>query len=538
MYKKIALSFITSSFLATNVFSFDKDVALKYKNKIVQEQCMSDTIDVKTFSGNVGNIENVKLDFKGPTINCNGEVEFDIDQFEEMGDKFKKLLKDVLSNAQLFAEAEAKKDAIEGIVSTIAYFIVFTPQTPTDAMNRITAVTDCVTSLTSEGVKADVEAGGGDESLGTKIGVNMGELGKLGECAKKAMFPAGMTDEEEAHYIKVKGEIKALISKILSGNLNMLLDMSKIKEKSWCDTASKEYSKTSGMLLSELGKIVLLDGSILESSFSLENMDKSEDDLKQEADEEKKFKKSITRKMTVSTNITRDNLYLYSDFTDMLPGAYSAYIKEMKGKWDTAAKIYKLKDNELVLWNYMKEYIFGLQIDDGSGKLQPLPYYYTLHFLNKPISFYYKSMISLILADATGQPRVITYDSIPMVSNDFFTSYNKINFITNPNYITDFTNLQKAADSITRSFINKYDLIRNQKLNTYYQQFPLIYGHVENRALNTFFERDKLKFQKKQHTRNEIFYLNMILKKIYTAIGNDSNFDIPENVIEKLKGQH
>jgi len=513
MKNKLFLSILLFSLNVLNAEN-SNNILIDYKAQILEEQCRADTLTLQQFKQTSGTID-TSLSFKGPSINCNGEVEFDTNQFQEMGEKMKKMVKEVLENVQLFAEAEERKTLISGSISMIAYIMTFKPSTATEAQAIATNMGDCIGNITSQSIKGATSAPTGDEGGGQFMGVDIGKIGTLNECIKKSFFPAGMTEKQLAEYTKKKAQIKDLINTILSGNVNLLIEMGELQEKGWCDNSKEEYKDESGLLLSEIGQIVLLDGSLMDSSYILSDSDKSDKELKDIASKNKKFKKSIARQFTVQTNILRDEDFLYVSFMDMMPDAYSLYLQETKMNLEKMKMIYNFNFNETMVLDFMSQFIFDMKMENGS----PVPYYYTLYFLNKPLKYYYTIMLHLYAAEQGKKEKKINFDGIPGIVNNFYKKFD-LSLLKNPRFVTNFERLELAKRGVTLEFINKYEFIKQEKYDIYHTQLPKLYGHVGNDTFNNFLERDKLKLEKKQADEDTIFYLNMILKKMYDTVGN------------------
>jgi len=515
MINNIKTPLLLTLLTPTLLFSSGKEKLLELTQELAKQQCYAKKVKISEIIDTTDKIDG-NFSFSGPKINCNGEVEFEMNQFEEMTDKMKEMLREALDNVSLFAEAKARKELIDDVIGIIAYMIVFKPSTATEYQAMGTALTNCITNITDQSIEKEAKPGAGDNSNGILMGLDIGKLGELSECASAGMFPEGMTDKQMEQYLKVKEELRTMIHNILSGNVNLMINLAKIPEPAWCKSVTKEYNKESGLLMAEMGSIVLLDGSIMSASYTISDEDKSCKDLQDEADGEKSYKKSIARNFVVKTTILKDEDFKYVTFLDMLDPSYNLFLAELKTDMSKLSLAYNLNTQEKEVLDFISNFMFDMKMKNGST----IPYYYTLYFLNKPAKYYFKKIVEL----ANGYPsdRKLSYDGLPGLVNDFYKNYDySRNMKTGE--LKNLSKIQKILDGITLKFINKYEFVKNLKFEKYYTQLPNLYGHVYNETLNNFLERDKNKFDKKINEEETIFNLQMMIKKINNTLGNNIN---------------
>jgi len=515
MLKHIKIPFLLTLLAPSLLFSSEKETLLELTQELAKQQCYAKTVKISEIIDTTDKIDG-KFEFSGPKINCNGEVEFEMDQFEEMTKKMEQMLKEALDNVQMMAEAKIRKNLIDGVVGIIAYMIVFKPSTATEYQAMGQSLTNCITGITDQATEKEMTPGAGDESNGLFMGLDIGKLGELTECASAGLFPEGMSDKQLEQYLKVKEKLKTLIHNILTGNVNLMINMAKLPEPGWCKSVTKEYNEESGLLMAEMGSIVLLDGSIMSASYTISNDDKTDEELQTEADEEKEFKKSVARNFVVKTTILKDEDFKYVTFLDMLSPSYNLYLTEMKADVTKLSLVYNLNNLEKDFMEFISNYIFGMKMENGT----PVPYYYTLYFLNKPAKYYFRKMVEL--ANKEASTRKLAYDGLDGIENKFYVNYEytstmKLGTLKNLNKI------QNILDGITLKFINKYEFVKNLKFEKYNTQIPNLYGHVYNETLNNFLERDKNKFDKKINEEEVIFNMQMIIKQINNKLGNTIN---------------
>lgn len=515
MMKHIKIPFLLTFLAPSLLFSSGKETLLDLTKELAKQQCYSKTVKISEIIDTTDKIDG-NFEFSGPKINCNGEVEFEMSQFEEMADKMEQMLKEALENVQLMAEAKIRKDLIDNVVGLIAYMIVFKPSTATEYQAMGQALTNCITGTTDQATEKEMTPGAGDESNGLFLGLDIGKLGELTECANTGLFPEGMGDKQMEQYLKVKAELKTLIHNLLSGNINLMINMAKLPEPGWCKSVTKEYNKESGLLMAEMGSIVLLDGSIMSASYTISNEDKSDEELQTEADEEKEFKKSVARNFVVKTTILKDDEFKYVTFLDMLSPSYNLYLTETKTDIEKLSIVYKLNNLEKAVMDFISSYIFEMEMENGS----PVPYYYTLYFLNKPVKYYFKKMVEL--ANKEPSTRKLGYDGLPGIKNNFYKNY-EYSSTMRLGVLQNLKNIQYILDGVTLKFINKYEFIKNLKFEKYNTQIPNLYGHVYNETLNNFLERDKNKFDKKINEEEVLFNMQMMIKQINNKLGNKLN---------------
>jgi len=509
-------------------------ILMNMKDKAMIDKCKSNIVLPKTKESYLsGEKETLSLHFKPPQINCNGEIEFDAGQFDDMAKQVEAFTKNILNNVELFAKAEARNTLMASSVSLLALTIVFI-----DNPMRLMAIIGDYTNCTKENIKNSLDTksapGGGDDSNGFFAGINLGNLGKITECQTKLINPDGLSYEEAYKYKRTKKTLSTLIDIFLNGNIDLLIDLFSIKEKGYCEKITDNYKEEAGLLLEQMGIVALLDGSIITSKSTIENSNKSDEDLKEEAEKETRYKKSIDRSISSSISLVRNDNYPYASFMDMSKIGYAAFMNEMKIKSDKLINNFKnLSTNEKNLMKWIKHYIFDIKLT-GQNKSY-LGYWYTLYLLNKPISFFQKEYDKLKYGyeEKPLYERGIlgkAYSNYTIENKEVLTKNFQYSNIIKP--LDSYKNIKRFVNSLNKYFITKYNYIKNKKYDKYNLQLPRIYGRIENKSLNTFLEIDKIRDNIREEKEKQMFLMQMIIKELNDRI------DIPkEKIINDLENK-
>jgi hypothetical protein len=161
--------------------------------------------------------------------------------------------------------------------------------------------------------------------------------------------------------------------------------------------------------------------------------------------------------------------------------------------------------------------MYDFKIKSSSEETLP-SYYYTLFYMNKPISYY----LPIYLNMKNGASTEASYDENSLnYKNEKWVIFNEkiksFKYNTQKSSLIDYKRVRRFLDGINKYFISKYEYVKTKKYEIYHKQIPTMYGHVENKSLNHFFDIDKIAYKIKSQQEERLFMMQMMLKKLTNA---------------------